>query len=202
MWPWGACWLQEWPQEAIDVWRGVAVWRVLSVWSVWRVLGLANGRSYCGPGVLVDCKSGHKKPLMCGAGVSGLANGRSYWCGLMAARWVGLEGFKRLERLERLERFRAGKRQTWTPIRSHWCVALGCGGFESWQTADLGAHEKLLMCGLGVPVGCKSGHKKPLMCGAGWLLAAGWSLDGFRAGKRQKLLMWLDGCKMGWFGGF
>ena len=34
----------------------------------------------------------------------------------------GLEGFKRLEVLERLEGFkglRAGKRQTWTPIRSH-----------------------------------------------------------------------------------
>ena len=23
------------------------------------------------------------------------------------------------------------------------------------------------MCGLGVPVGCKGGHKKPLMCGLG-----------------------------------
>ena len=34
----------------------------------------------------------------------------------------GLEGFKRLEGLERckgLEGFRAGKRQTWMPIRSH-----------------------------------------------------------------------------------
>ena len=31
----------------------------------------------------------------------------------------GLERFKRLEGLEGLERFRAGKRQTWTPIRSH-----------------------------------------------------------------------------------
>ena len=31
----------------------------------------------------------------------------------------GLEGFKRLEGLEGFERFRAGKRQTWTPIRSH-----------------------------------------------------------------------------------
>ena len=34
----------------------------------------------------------------------------------------GLEGFKRLEGLERfkgLEGLRAGKRQTWTPIRSH-----------------------------------------------------------------------------------
>ena len=31
----------------------------------------------------------------------------------------GLEGFKGLERFKRLEGFRAGKRQTWTPIRSH-----------------------------------------------------------------------------------
>ena len=31
----------------------------------------------------------------------------------------GLEGFKRLEVLEGLERFRAGKRQTWTPIRNY-----------------------------------------------------------------------------------
>ena len=34
----------------------------------------------------------------------------------------GLEGFKRLEGLERckgLEGLRAGKRQTWMPIRSH-----------------------------------------------------------------------------------
>ena len=53
------------------------------------------------------------------------------------------------------------------------------------------------MCGLGVAVGCKSGQKKRLMCGAGWLLASGWSCEGFRAGKRQKLLMWLDGCKIG-----
>ena len=44
------------------------------------------------------------------------------------------------------------------------------------------------MCGLGVAVGCKSGHKKRLMCKS----------EGFRAGKRQKkLLMWLDGCKIG-----
>ena len=42
----------------------------------------------------------------------------------LAARvaFKGLEGFKRLEGLEGfkgLEGFRAGKRQTWTPIRSH-----------------------------------------------------------------------------------
>ena len=31
----------------------------------------------------------------------------------------GLEGFKGLEGLEGFKGFRAGKRQTWTPIRSH-----------------------------------------------------------------------------------
>ena len=31
----------------------------------------------------------------------------------------GLEGFKGLERFKGLEGFRAGKRQTWMPIRSH-----------------------------------------------------------------------------------
>ena len=31
----------------------------------------------------------------------------------------GLEGFKRLERLEGFRGLRAGKRQTWTPIRNH-----------------------------------------------------------------------------------
>ena len=58
----------------------------------------------CGPGVPVGCKSGHKKPLMCGP------------------VFKGLDGIKRLEGLEGLEgleRFRAGKRQTGTPIRSH-----------------------------------------------------------------------------------
>ena len=41
----------------------------------------------------------------------------------MALGWrlafKGLEGFKRLERFKGLEGFRAGKRQTWMPIRSH-----------------------------------------------------------------------------------
>ena len=44
---------------------------------------------------------------------------------------------------------------------------------ESWQTADL------WMCGSGVPVGCKSGHKKPLMCGPGVPVGCK------RVGKRQ-----------------
>ena len=47
-------------------------------------------------------------------------------------------------------------------------------------------HKKPLMCGLGVAVGCKSGHKKRLMCGAGWLLAAGVAV-GCRGG------CWLQG---------
>ena len=36
------------------------------------------------------------------------------------------KGFKLFKGLERLEGLRAGKRQAWTPRRSHGCVALGC----------------------------------------------------------------------------
>ena len=54
---------------------------------------------------------------------------------------------------------RAGKRQAWTPIRSHWCVALGCR------------------------VGCRMKHGKRQawtpMTGCTWFLMA------LRAGKRQ-----------------
>ena len=31
---------------------------------------------------------------------------------------------------------------------------------EGWQTADLDAHKKPLMCGLGVAVGCRMKHAK------------------------------------------
>ena len=47
-------------------------------------------------------------------------------------------------------------RQAWTPM-------TGCKGFkpfEGWQTAGLDAHKKPLMCGLGVPVGCRMKHGK------------------------------------------
>ena len=103
MWPWGACWLQEsWQTADLDAHKKPLM---------------------CGPGVPVGCKSGHKKPLMCGAGWL-LAARRS----TRSQRFTGftvfkcLERFKRLEGLEGfkgLEGFRAGKRQTWTPIRSH-----------------------------------------------------------------------------------
>ena len=38
---------------------------------------------------------------------------------LLAARGLGFKGLERLERLEGFKGLRAGKRQTWTPIRSH-----------------------------------------------------------------------------------
>ena len=44
-------------------------------------------------------------------------------------RFKGFKVFKVFKGLEGLEGFkglRAGKRQAWTPIRSHRCVALGC----------------------------------------------------------------------------
>ena len=46
--------------------------------------------------------------------------------GLPSQSFKGFKLFKGLERLEGLEGLRAGKRQAWTPIRSHGCVALGC----------------------------------------------------------------------------
>ena len=60
---------------------------------------------------------------------------------------------------------RAGKRQTWMPIEAidvwPWGEAIdvwpwgACWLQEGWQTADLDAHKKPLMCGLGVAVGCR-----------------------------------------------
>ena len=41
-------------------------------------------------------------------------------------RCKGFKLFRGLERFRGLEGLRAGKRQAWTPIRSHGCVALGC----------------------------------------------------------------------------
>ena len=68
--------------------------------------------------------------------------------------------------LERLEGLRAGKRQAWTPRRSHGCVALGC----------------LLAAGWSMPRDCLSDPEEaidvwPRGCVAlGCLLAAGWSM--------------------------
>ena len=69
---------------------------------------------------------------------------RSHWCvasgWLLAAGWSmpsqrfkGFKVFKGLEGLEGFKGLRAGKRQAWTPIRSHWCVALGCLLAAGWS---------------------------------------------------------------------
>ena len=62
-------------------------------------------------------RGGHKKSLMCGLGVA-------VGCRISvpSQRIKGFKVFKGLERFKGfkgLEGFRAGKRQTWTPIRSH-----------------------------------------------------------------------------------
>ena len=102
---------------------------------------------------------------------------------------TGCKGFKPFEGFKRL---RAGKRQAWTPIRSHWCVALGCRLAAGWSMANgrLGppcrvvrdAHKKPLMSGLGVPVGCRMKHGKR----QAWTPMTGFKgFKGLRAGNRQ-----------------
>ena len=46
---------------------------------------------------------------------------------------------------------------------------LGAAAGRGWQTAGLDAHKKPLMCGLGVPVGCRMKHAKRMFkrCGLG-----------------------------------
>ena len=80
-----------------------------------------------------------------------------------------MEGLARLEGLERLERFKglgAGKRQAWTPIRSHGCglgTPVGCEGLangtldrpEEAMDLALGSLLPALEAGLGTPVGCE-----------------------------------------------
>ena len=49
------------------------------------------------------------------------------------------------------------------PFLRVWSVwGLSVLGFKGWQTAGLDAHKKPLMCGLGVPVGCRMKHAKGL----------------------------------------
>ena len=77
-----------------------------------------------------------------------------------------MEGLERLEGLEGLERFKglgAGKRQAWTPIRSHGCglgTPVGCEGLANGtldrpeEAMDLSLLPAL-EAGLGTPVGCE-----------------------------------------------
>ena len=79
-----------------------------------------------------------------------------------------MEGLARLEGLERLERFKslgAGKRQAWTPIRSHGCglgTPVGCEGLAN---GTLDRPEEAMDLALGVAVACAGRHKKPSMGG-------------------------------------
>ena len=83
------------------------------------------------------------------------------------------------------------------------------GVFKGWQTAGLDAHKKPLMCGLGVPVGCRMKHAKGMFkrCRLGAAVACAvrrseqllHSLQGFkgkrlRPGKRQAWTP-ITGCK-------
>ena len=76
---------------------------------------------------------------------------RSHWCValgcLLAAGWSMANGrlgppwrvvrvLSRLRAFKGFKRLRAGKRQAWTPIRSHWCVALGCLLDAGWSMAN------------------------------------------------------------------
>ena len=87
----------------------------------------------CGLGVPVGCRVKHAKGLLkrprggcwlqdeaCQVSVGRVS--QSIGGGL--PRQQRFKGFKLFRGLERLEGLRAGKRQAWTPIRSHGCVAL------------------------------------------------------------------------------
>ena len=77
-----------------------------------------------------------------------------------------MEGLERLEGLERFKGLGAGKRQAWTPIRSHGCglgTPVGCEGLangtldrpEEAMDLALGSLLPALEAGLGTPVGCE-----------------------------------------------
>ena len=105
---------------------------------------------------------------------------RSHWCGLGVAfacavgssetllqsfkGFLGFRGFKGFKRL------RAGKRQAWTPIRSHWCglgclLAAGLGMPKRWGPGKRQAWKLIRSdwCGVGVPVGCRIRHAKSML---------------------------------------
>ena len=88
----------------------------------------------CGLGVPVGCRMKHAKRMFkrCGLGAALLPARfgvpRSF-CTVCRVLRV-LRVFKRFKGFKRL---RAGKRQAWTPIRTHWCVALGCLLAAGWS---------------------------------------------------------------------
>ena len=189
VWPWGACWLQG---EACQGW--VALGCLLDTgWS------MANGR--LGPPWRVVRVL---RLLMVFKGFKRLRAGkrqawtpiRSYWCValgcLLAAGWSMSNGRLgppwRVVRVLSLLRvcfkgLRAGKRQTWTPIRSHWYVVVGCllaagwsmvnGRLRSpWRVVRFLNLLRVFKCFRfkGWQTASLDAHKKPLMCGLGVLI--------------------------------
>ena len=141
----GCCWLQD---EAcqVSVGRGIggglpseaAVLRVLEgfggfgAFKGWQTAGLDAQKKpwMCGLGVPVGCRMKHANVWPWGACwlQDEACQGFQRLEGLRAQSRLGRPeeaiGFKLFRGLERLEGLRAGKRQAWTPIRSHGCVAL------------------------------------------------------------------------------
>ena len=99
VWPWGACWLQD---EACQF-KGLE-----------RLEGLRAGKRQAWLQDEACQVSFGRVSQSIGGGVP------SQQC------FKGFKLFRGLERFRGSEGLRAGKRQAWTPIRSHGCVALGC----------------------------------------------------------------------------
>ena len=141
-------------------WRVVRFLRVLMVFKGFKGLraGLDAHKKplMCGLGVPVGCRMKHAKGMFkrCGIGATllparcgvpssfctvcrvlrvlrvsvwGLANGR------LGPPWRVVRVLRVLMVFKGFKGLRAGKRQAWTPIRSHWCVALGCLLAAGWS---------------------------------------------------------------------
>ena len=127
MWPWGACWLRTPGERQAGPRLGIAC-------------ACAVGRSEALLQVVTAGLDAHKKPLMwpwgvcwlrtpgerqagpprrsdgSGLGVALAPPRKNDGSGLGIACACAFNGFKRFRRFRRLG---AGKRQAWTPIRSH-----------------------------------------------------------------------------------
>ena len=115
---------------------------------------------------------------------------------------TGCKGFKPFKGFKGFKRLRAGKRQAWTPIRSHWCVALGCLLAAGWSMANgrLGPPWRVVRALSLLRVfkgfkGLRAGKRQawtPIRshwCVAlGCLLAAGWSMANGRLGPPWRVV--------------